>query len=267
MAARSACTVAGMSINRRIREARERLAISQAELARRVGVSTQAVQQWEDENPEVQTSPRPKIRGKVAEALGVHLAWLEYGEDYPRYDPAAAVPLHVSTPPGQYDSDEINSLIVNEPKDFPLKSGGIELDKLDVRASMGSGIPLLERETVIDSIRVPMDWVHEHFPHITAAKNLKIITGFGDSMLPTYKHGDPLIVDTGVNAMDVDTVYVFAYQDELYIKRIQRLPDKSIKVISDNRALYEPFTLDAKQRQDVHVIARVICAVNMNKIG
>lgn len=256
-----------MSINRRIREAREALGISQAELARRVGVSTQAVQQWEDEDPEVQTSPRPKIRGKVAEALGVHLGWLEYGEQYPRYDPGAAVPLEARAPEAQYDSDEVNSVIVNEPVEFPLKSGGIDVQRLDVRASMGSGIPLLERETVIDSIRVPMDWVHENFPHITAAKNLKIITGFGDSMHPTYKHGDPLIVDTGVNVMDVDTVYVFAYQDELYIKRIQRLPDKSIKVISDNRALYEPFTLDARQREEVHVIARVICAVNMNKIG
>lgn len=157
--------------------------------------------------------------------------------------------------------------IVEEPRQFPVRGGAIAVDQLDVRGSMGVGLPLLEREPVIDSIRVPAEYIREQFPTVTSPANLKIITGFGDSMEPTFKHGDPLIVDTGVKSMDIDTVYVFAYQDELYIKGVQRLPDKSIKVISHNRALFDPFVLDAKQREDVHVIGRVVCAVNMNKIS
>lgn len=157
--------------------------------------------------------------------------------------------------------------INEEPSEFPVKGGALEVDQLDVRGSMGTGIPLPEREPVIDSIRVPVGYVRDNFPHITSPANLKIITGFGDSMLPTFKHGDPLIVDTGVITMDIDTVYVFAYQNELYIKGIQRLPDRSIKVISHNRAVFDPFVLDAKQREEVHVIGRVVCAVNMNKIS
>jgi phage repressor protein C with HTH and peptisase S24 domain len=159
------------------------------------------------------------------------------------------------------------ALIVEEPRQFPVRGGAIAVDQLDVRASMGSGAPLPEREPIIDSIRVPVDYIRENFPTVTSPANLKIITGFGNSMEPTFKHGDPLIVDTGVNAMDVDTVYVFAYQNELYIKGIQRMPDRSIKVISHNRAIFDPFVLDAKQREDVTVIGRVVCAVNMNKIS
>lgn len=260
-----------MTIHDRIKRRREELQISQSELARRLGVSPQAVQQWEADDEEIRTAPRRQLRERLAKEIGVTLLWLEYGDDLPGYlfehQAKAGVAGDVQeTAPTYYGTDAV-PVIANEPAEFPLSGGGIDLDRLDVRASMGTGIPLPERETVIDSIRVPQEWVREQFPHITSAKNLKIITGYGDSMKGTFNHGDPLIVDTGVNAMDVDTIYVFAYNNELYIKRIQRLPDKSVKVISDNRAMYDPFTLTPEQRADVVVIARVICAVNMNKIS
>jgi hypothetical protein len=113
-----------------------------------------------------------------------------------------------------------------------------------------------ERETVIDSIRVPNEWVRENLPHITSPKNLRIITGYGDSMLETYNHGDPLIVDIGVLEMRIDAIYVFALHNELYIKRIQRLPGGAIKVISDNRAKYDPFTVRRRTARHPHPGAR-----------
>lgn len=164
------------------------------------------------------------------------------------------------------------SLRVSEPDPANVRGGVILLEQLDVRAAMsppGSAmaIPVPEVESVIDLIRVPLNYVRERFPHISSPRNLKIITGFGDSMKPTFSHGDPLIVDTGVRAMDVDTIYVFTYSGELFIKRIQRMPDRSIKVISDNRAVYDPYPIDADQRKEVTVLARVVCAVNMNMIS
>jgi phage repressor protein C with HTH and peptisase S24 domain len=131
---------------------------------------------------------------------------------------------------------------------------------------MGHGVPLLEREPVIDAIRVPLEYIRSNFPFVTNPANLKIITGWGNSMAPTFKHGDPLIVDTGVKTMDVDTVYVFAWKNELYIKGVQRIGDR-IRVISHNRAEADPFEIGAEDREEVHVIGRVVCAVNMNRIA
>jgi phage repressor protein C with HTH and peptisase S24 domain len=158
---------------------------------------------------------------------------------------------------------------VIESPDMPpymTPSGSITIDVLDVRASMGGGLPAPEQETVIDSIKVPQNWVRENLPHITSPSNLKIITGYGDSMLGTFSHGDPLIVDTGVNEMRIDAVYVFAMHKELFIKRIQRLPNGAIKIISDNREKYDPITVTADERSAIQVLGRVVCAWNLRKL-
>lgn len=165
-----------------------------------------------------------------------------------------------------YAPDPAMLVVREEPAEFSVKGGAIAVDQLDVRGSMGAGIPLLEREPVIDSIRVPIEYIRANFAYVTNPDKLKIITGWGNSMAPTFKHGDPLIVDTSVNTMDVDTVYVFAWKNELYIKGVQRIGE-SIRVISHNRAEADPFNIGPEDREEVHVIGRVICAINLNKIA
>lgn len=215
---------------------------SNAELARRLGRADALVNNYLNKKPMGRDFAR-----HVEEVFGL---------DYAALDRA-----YEGTPPW------LGGSLAPQPAPAGELVEDVVIKRYDVRASMGIGIPLPEREPVIDSIRVPMEYVRENLPHITSPRNLRIVTGHGDSMKPTFNHADPLIVDIGVKTMDIDTIYVFTYQDELYIKRIQRLPDRSIKVISDNRAMYDPFILDAKQREDVKTLARVICAVNMNKIS
>ena len=64
-----------MGIGERIKEARLRANISQAELARRVGRSQSAVAEWETGDSE----PRRNIMTIIAEALHVNAMWLETG--------------------------------------------------------------------------------------------------------------------------------------------------------------------------------------------
>lgn len=67
--------VSGMSIGDRIKDARKKAGISQAELARLVGRSQSAVAEWETGG----TEPRRNIVEKIATVLDVSPLWLEIG--------------------------------------------------------------------------------------------------------------------------------------------------------------------------------------------
>lgn len=65
------------TVGQRIRRARERSGLNQSELARRVGVKPQAVQQWEQDK----NYPADRDRyTQIAKVLEVSPHWLEYGE-------------------------------------------------------------------------------------------------------------------------------------------------------------------------------------------
>lgn len=73
-----ACSLPTMSeLADRIREARERAGMNQSELARKLGVSPQTVQQWEKGGGMRGTGRA----AEVAKALGVTVNWLMFGED------------------------------------------------------------------------------------------------------------------------------------------------------------------------------------------
>jgi transcriptional regulator with XRE-family HTH domain len=84
----AACNVAFVTINQRIKRRREALKISQAGLARLMGVSTQSVQQWESNGPD-RTTPRRTKRAKLATVLKTTEDWLEFGD----------TPARSATPP------------------------------------------------------------------------------------------------------------------------------------------------------------------------
>lgn len=74
------------SVHARIREARLKLGLSQEKLAEELGVSRQAVQQWENEpdpaDPSVKsTAPKRTLLPQVAKILGVSVAYLATGKD------------------------------------------------------------------------------------------------------------------------------------------------------------------------------------------
>ena len=64
-----------MSFSGRLAEARRRAGLSQSELARRIGLKPQSVQQWEQSG----TTPRSHRIDKIASALGVSREWLLVG--------------------------------------------------------------------------------------------------------------------------------------------------------------------------------------------
>jgi phage repressor protein C with HTH and peptisase S24 domain len=139
----------------------------------------------------------------------------------------------------------------------------IEIPRMAIDGSMGHGA-INYREDIVDKLSVSRRYLSENF-NLTAPANLRLITGRGDSMAPTICDGDIILVDTGVNQIDIDAVFVLARGDELFIKRIQRRLDGSFLVISDNKS-YDPYPLRAKDFESLTVCGRAVNVWNGRKL-
>jgi phage repressor protein C with HTH and peptisase S24 domain len=130
-------------------------------------------------------------------------------------------------------------------------------DLLDIQASAGTGVALLD-ESVVQSISIDKDKFQELFK-CAPTDSMKIINIKGDSMTPTFKDNDFILVDIA-NITLSDGVFVFRVNDELYVKRLQRLPNKVV-ALSDN-SNYIPFDLP----ENTEIVARVVCAWQFNSL-
>jgi hypothetical protein len=131
------------------------------------------------------------------------------------------------------------------------------IPQFDTGGSIGRRVLLREQPGVIQGWRVSPEWVEKNIRNHSAAANLCIVTGFGDSMKGMFNPGDPLVLDTGVRSVDYDAVYFFRVDGEGFIKRLQRIPGEGIRVLSENKQ-YEAWTI--KPGMDFQVFGRVLKA-------
>lgn len=255
-------------VGSRIKQLREETtSLSQSDLARELGITPQAVQKWEAALSE----PRLMKLQQIADVLGVDIAELLRGT---KFEIASADFSRVLTGSYTHPARRMREVLekhnLSEHRDTDLLRtknyeariiGGdvISVPRFDARGSMGDGFPLPEHDNVIEHIQVTASWVRETLPSITSPKNLALMPAFGDSMEGTFGDGDMLWVDRGVNEVKIDAVYVLALRDELYVKRLQRRPDGSVLMISDNKA-YEPYLIENGEREKFQVLGRVVFA-------
>lgn len=135
----------------------------------------------------------------------------------------------------------------------------INIPRLDVSASAGMGRESPGEDAIVEMMRVSAAWLAANVA--TAHNHLKIITASGDSMEPTFRDGDLLLVDTDVQTVSTDAIFVFTLDNELYVKRIQRMPDGFVLIISDNGALYERFQINTQNKSFI-VHGRVVFSWN-----
>ncbi len=227
-------------IHKRIKAKRLEKGLSMQQLATAVGLKGwQSVQQWEKPDDEGGTAPRRDKLQKVADALGVTAEWLQFGAPAPENRDQARQVVHLR--------DEV------------------EIPRFDARASMGPGAIIPENDTIVEFVRVTKSWIREALPTFTSMSNLALMPAHGDSMEESFSDGDLLWIDTGVCEVKIDAVYVLALNDQLYVKRLQRRPDGSILMISDNKK-YEPYLIENGERQRFRVLGRVIFAWTGKKI-
>lgn len=142
----------------------------------------------------------------------------------------------------------------------------IVVQVFDARGSMGLGCLRPEHDTVVDHMRLTESWVKTHLASISSPDNLAVLSAYGDSMEPTFRDGDILMVDRGISQIHLDAVYVLSLKGELYIKRVQRrITDGAIIIKSDN-PLYDPVVVSNGERDELEVMGRVVWAWSGRKM-
>lgn len=126
--------------------------------------------------------------------------------------------------------------------------------RYDVQASAGGGA-FVHSEQIVDHLAFKTIWVKKEMG--LDPNHLTLITAIGDSMEPTVKEGDLLLIDHRQNQVIEDAIYVLRMDDHLIAKRLQRALDGTIYIRSDN-PVYKELTVTKDNLADLHVIGRVI---------
>jgi transcriptional regulator with XRE-family HTH domain len=231
-------------LKNRIQEAMEAANLKPAELARKTGASTGAVSFWL--NGQTKTL-KAETAQAIQAATGFRTEYIISGKLPKRVEEAAGALVLASEPSTAYIQGIEN----------PVEADAVHIPHYDTGGAMGHGLVLRDQPGVIRGWTVNEEWLAKNARNYTAAKNLVIVTGFGDSMRPIFQPGDPLLVDTGVVAVDFDGIYFFRVGDEGFVKRLQRIPGEGLLAISENKA-YREWTV--KPDMDFQVFGRVIKA-------
>ncbi|MDP1664090.1 MAG: S24 family peptidase [Methylobacter sp.] len=122
----------------------------------------------------------------------------------------------------------------------------------DVQASAGHGSHV-EAELQTGQLAFKKAWLREKGLKIG---HLAIITAKGDSMDPTICDRDTLLVDTRVDKIIDDSIYIVQADHHLIVKRLQQAFDGSVSIISDNPR-YKEQTLTPEQAKTLKIAGRV----------
>lgn len=152
---------------------------------------------------------------------------------------------------------------IREERRSAPRNGTVVVPVMDAEASMGLGKLAPEHDAIVGNVVLDEVWIRNNLV-VSSPINLSIISGYGNSMEPTFSHGDLLLVDRGVTAVKIDAIYVINYKDELFIKTVQRRPGHVLRVISDNKT-YDPWDIDG-QDEEYRILGKVVWAWNGKKL-
>jgi transcriptional regulator with XRE-family HTH domain len=133
------------------------------------------------------------------------------------------------------EPEGIVSVLVNDAY-RPGKVGDeVWIAHYDVRGALGDGEVAHDYPELLQDVRVSPSQLRSMGVEFKEHYHLKVITGWGQSMTPTIKHGDPCLVDISIKEFVGDGIYYFSYGGFQYIKRLQMKGKDKFKMISDNR--------------------------------
>ncbi|MDP2346739.1 MAG: S24 family peptidase [Gammaproteobacteria bacterium] len=225
--------------NDRLAATLKELGYKQTRLARELGVKSPSITEWLQGTTQKLSAEHAE---KICSLLGIRLKWLLYGT-LPRW------------------ANEGGS---SEVQDGSASDGLISIPQINVSLSQGDGAAANSYTEIVNTVQVQKRWLADNFM-VTAPANLRLVTGRGDSMSPTIADGDVVLIDTGVTELTMDAIFAFARGDDLFLKRIHRLLDGSIMVVSDNKA-YDSYPLNLTDLDNVTVCGRAIFIWNGRKL-
>lgn len=221
------------SIGNRIREIREQKGWARPVMAEKLGVSLSALQNWEIS----QTEPQASMIITIAKTLGVSPNYLLTGE----------TDITANEKPNNVSHQTFNSL----PNDSDENFVEIE-DCRDVRISAGNG-GLNDEYLEFSTTKVEKRWLDSRY---LKAKHCAMYLVSGDSMYPTLKDGEEIIVDRSKTDLKDGKIFVLNNEGAMYVKKVQVTP-YGIILISQNPE-YSPIKLDASEMDNLIVIGQVV---------
>lgn len=144
------------------------------------------------------------------------------------------------------------------------------LPEIDVRAGAGGGGVAIEgfaedpagNQYVVDNVKdhwgIPGAYLRHELR--TNPQSVYVAEIMGDSMEPTLRSGDRVLIDTAHKAPSPPGVYALWDGFGVVVKRIEIVPEAdpaAIRVLSDNQR----HTAYQRTLEEAHIIGRVVCRV------
>lgn len=193
---------------RNIAALRSHLGDKQAPFADRIGTQQANISKWESG----QTAPEGINLATLAELAGVSAREFVEKPWTPAGDPAVPVAMTI--------------------EDFAAELGLALIDEIDLALGMGAtyldGTPEVKGKAPFR-----IEWLRGLYDG--PLTSLKAVTGRGDSMEPTIRDRDIVLIDTSSRRLDEqDMIWAISYGDLGMIRRLRRLPSGAVLMSPDN---------------------------------
>ncbi|GAX62845.1 peptidase S24-like domain protein [Candidatus Scalindua japonica] len=165
--------------------------------------------------------------------------------------PIEELPQRVEIPP------EINPDGENQDNAIYCK-----LPLFNIKASAGHE-KFVNNDKIGADLMFRKDWLRRELR--STPDNLFILSAESDSMEPTIKHDSLLIVDKSITRIITEGIYILRRGDTILIKRIRKLSEDTIELISDNPA-YGKETIQPNRQPEITILGKVIYIWSGRKI-
>lgn len=226
-----------MGIGERLKGLRGEM--SQADFGAQFGVNLNTVGRYEKE----EVLPRADFIAALCSKYGVSPSWLLYG-DGPREMEAAYIYIGEGETEGRGEGRP-GPLPGADPAEFDL------VPMVETRLSAGNGSFVLS-ENVEGYYAFRKSWVRSV---AASARDLVLMRVDGDSMNPTIRSGDTVMIDASRRTVIDGQIFALRFDDTIMIKRLSARPGGRVLVGSDNRQEFDPYEVGLA---DLHVLGQII---------
>lgn len=216
-------------LNKRIIIARKSKGFTQKYLAQQLDISLPTMNHYETGK----RTPNSDLLAKLAKLVDCDAGWLLTGEGNPQKITDLSEP----------------SLSGSDMEGFVL------VPKYNVEASAGGG-SIIHSEQIVDHLAFKADWIHKELG--AHPKNLLLVHSIGDSMEPTIRSGDLLLVDRNKSKLKGEGIYLINLDDGLMVKRIEFLLGGSVVIRGDNTAVSREQVLPESDMKKLNILGRIV---------
>lgn len=136
-----------------------------------------------------------------------------------------------------------------------LPEGYVVVPRYEARAGAGRGV-VNPSDRIVEQMVVSEEYIRRRLRR--RPEDMTLVEALGDSMSPTIQDGDVMMVDISVTELRASAVYILLRDhEELAVKRLHRMTDGRILVISDNDR-YPREEITPSDRSPIQIVGQVV---------